>query len=110
VAVLQRPEQTANQYYKIAEQTLTQNQLLRQFEEETGAKFEVTRKSSADVAKLRDEKLAKKDPSASLEVLLVGTFADGAGMAAKDVANAALGLQGKELKEIVRDYVKSKSA
>jgi hypothetical protein len=112
VAVLRLPEQTANQYYEVAEQTLSQNQLLRQFEEETGAQFEVTRKSTKDLVKVRDEKLAKGDPSAFFEVLLVATFADGAGMVVKEEnkANRVLGLQGKGLKEIVREYVKAKSA
>ncbi|KAK4120526.1 isoflavone reductase family protein [Parathielavia appendiculata] len=113
VAVLQRPpEQTANRYYEVVEQTVTQNQLLRLFEEETGAKFDVTRVSTKDLAKVRDEKLAGGDASAFFLVLCIGTFADGARQAVReeDIANGELGLQAKGLREIVREYVKAKGA
>ncbi|KAL2125955.1 hypothetical protein VTI74DRAFT_2085 [Chaetomium olivicolor] len=105
VAVLQREHQTANQYYDIVEHTFTQNQLLRLFEEETGAKFAVTRASTKDLAVIRDEKITRGDRSAFLEALFVYSFADGAGNAVNedDIANGELGLEGRELREVVRE-------
>lgn len=115
VAVLQRPDQTANQYYDVVEHAVTQNQLLALLERETGggAGFAVTRTSTVDVAKTRDEKIAKGDPGAVLDALLAYTFADDDGARAvreEDVANALLGLKARDLTEIVRDYLKTRSA
>ncbi|KAK4101231.1 NAD(P)-binding protein [Parathielavia hyrcaniae] len=115
VAVLQpqqRADQTANRYYDVVEQTFTQNELLRLFEEETGSAFAVTRVSTKDLARARDEKLAKGDPGAWVLALCLGTFADGCGQAVEegDIANGELGLQGRGLRGIVRDYLRAKGA
>ncbi|KAJ4289912.1 hypothetical protein N0V88_006707 [Collariella sp. IMI 366227] len=111
VAVLKREEQTANKYYHVAEHTVTQNQLLRLFEEETGVKFAVTNTSTKDIAKVRDEKIARGDWSAFFEALLVYGFADGEGKVVKegDAGNKELGLEGRELREVVREFVRTRS-
>ncbi|KAL2130351.1 hypothetical protein VTI74DRAFT_6577 [Chaetomium olivicolor] len=111
VAVLQREHQTANKYYDVVEHTATQNQLLGLFEEETGAKFSVTHASTKDLARIRDEKIARGDGSAFFEALLVYGFTDGARNAVKEenIANVELGLEGRGLRESVREYVRTRS-
>lgn len=110
VAVLQRPDQTANRYLEVVENNVTQNQLLALFEEETGAKFSVTHTKIADIAKERDEKIAKGDPGAVIYALWAFLFHDGANTAAKQeaLANRELGLKGREVREIVREHLRAK--
>lgn len=112
VAVLQRAEQTANQFLDVVEHHITQNQLLQLFEEATGTKFPVTRVAPADLAKARDEKLAAGDPNFFFDEMWHYTFTDGSGVAIPEetLANGQLGVKSKDLGEIVRDYVKARSA
>ncbi|KAK3313094.1 isoflavone reductase [Apodospora peruviana] len=111
VAVLQHEKETANKYLNVAEFTVTQNEVLKIFEEETGAKFTVTHGKTADLEKLGQEKLARHDYSAFVEFLLAYNFHDGRGHAVKpeDTANDLLGLKRGNLREALREYIKAKT-
>ncbi|KZL68275.1 Rossmann-fold NAD(P)(+)-binding protein (isoflavone reductase) [Colletotrichum tofieldiae] len=97
VAVLQHPVETANKYINIVEFEVTQNQLHKLFEEETGANYTVEHKTA-------DE--------AEREFLQKYWFGDGPGHAIKeeDKANKVLGLPQSDLREVVRRYIKEHSA
>lgn len=112
VAVLSRPEQTANKYLKVASFTTTQNELLKVFEEETGASFTVTRASTSDVEKTAHEKLAKGDHSAFVDLLFFWTYRDGHGHAIKGEGNAnkLLGLTDEDVRAVVKKYISDKKA
>jgi len=103
-SVLKHPEETANKYLQIASFVTTQNAVLAALEEETGTKWTVVKKSTADSQKLADEKLAKGDYSAFGDYLKVVLFADGKGTSPKEseVANKELGLPKEDLRETVK--------
>ncbi|KAL2147979.1 hypothetical protein VTI28DRAFT_35 [Corynascus sepedonium] len=118
VAVLEphRERETANRYLEVVEHAVTQNALRRLLEEETatttrGEFTVVDRLNAADLARSRDEKLARGDlQGAFFEALWVMAFADGVGIALKEeeTANRELGLESKDLREIIRDFVKTR--
>ncbi|KAK4244972.1 isoflavone reductase [Corynascus novoguineensis] len=118
VAVLEphRERETANRYLEVVEHAVTQNALQRLLEEEpattTRGEFAIVdRLNAADLARSRDEKLARGDlQGAFFEALWVMAFADGARTALKeeDTANRELGLESKDLREIIRDFVKTR--
>jgi hypothetical protein len=111
-AVLTHEAETANKYLDIAEITTTQNELLKTFEEETGAKFAVTNRTVADAEKEGHEKLAKGDYSSFFNFLWAYNFADGNGNAIKDEVNARnlVGLPAGDPRAAVKAYIQSKSA
>ncbi|KAK3938163.1 hypothetical protein QBC46DRAFT_318189 [Diplogelasinospora grovesii] len=110
VAVLQHEQETANKFLDVVEFTLSQNQLLKIFEEETGEKFTVTHTTTADVLKDGHEKLAKGDFSAFVNFLWAYSFRDGSDHAVKeeDKANTLLGLKSGDIRQLVKDYIKNK--
>ncbi|KAM0425492.1 hypothetical protein ACHAPT_009281 [Fusarium lateritium] len=103
-AVLKKPDDTANKYLDVAGVVTTQNEVLRIAEKVTGAKFDISRVSSAELEKIGDEKLARHDYSAFGEFIQQFLFADGAGHALKPEksANGLLGLKEENLEEIVK--------
>ncbi|KAL2167125.1 hypothetical protein VTG60DRAFT_1679 [Thermothelomyces hinnuleus] len=110
-AVLRRERETANRYLEVVEHKVTQNAPRRRLGSATGSEIAVVaRHRTADLARSRDEKLARRDPTAFFEALWVLAFADGAGMAVRDedVANAELGLKSADLDEILREYVRTR--
>ncbi|KAK4238785.1 hypothetical protein C8A03DRAFT_33182 [Achaetomium macrosporum] len=112
VAVLQREGQTANRYIDVVEHHVSQNQLVRLIEEEAAVKLAVTHTTSKEVARIRDEKMAKGDWTAFIEELQVFGLSDGVDRWVKEeeIANAELGLQARDIREIIREFVKSQSA
>ncbi|KAJ4385838.1 hypothetical protein N0V85_008061 [Neurospora sp. IMI 360204] len=73
VAILQREQETANEYLSIVQFTITMNQLLKLFASELGMKeedFTVTHVKSADLEKNGHEKLAKGDYIGGINVLM----------------------------------------
>jgi hypothetical protein len=50
--VLKHPEETANKYIQVASFVTTQNEVLSLLEEETGTKWTVEKKNTADNQKL----------------------------------------------------------
>ncbi|KAK1982389.1 NmrA-like family protein [Colletotrichum cereale] len=100
-SVLKNLETTANKYIKVASFTTTQRELLKIIEEKTGSTFIVNNVKTSDLEKTADEKLAKGDFSAFLQLVQQHIFADGNGNAAKD--NAAvrlLGLQEEDARAV----------
>lgn len=110
VAVLQRADETANQYIDVIEHTVTQNQLLRIFEEETGVQFAVTHTSSSELSRIANQKLAQEDRTAFREVLKAYNLADGAGRMVdeKELWNERLGLGSADLRATIREYIRTR--
>lgn len=106
-AVLKKPDDTANKYLDIAGVVTTQNEVLRVAEKVTGAKFEISHVSGAELEKIGDEKLARHDYSAFGEYIQQFLFADGAGHALKPEksANELLGLKEEDLEALIKSIV-----
>ncbi|TQN64315.1 Isoflavone reductase-like protein IRL, partial [Colletotrichum shisoi] len=103
-AVLLHPDETANKYINIVEFEVTQNQLHKLFEEETGATFAVERKTADEAERVGKEKLAAGGRFPFEEFLQKYWFGDGPGHAIKeeDKANKVLELPQSDLREVVR--------
>ena len=103
--ILHHPEETANKFVYVASFTTSQNEVLRALEQATGKKWEIGHKSTAETAKLGQEKLQKGDPTAVYD-LLRASLLDGKHGAAysetRTLANELLGLP----KETVEGAVK----
>lgn len=97
-SILKHPQETANQYLSIASFQPTQNEMLKIVEEETGSKWTIAHESTADLQKIGEEKLAKGDYSAFMQLLMVHLYRDGEGHPVKDSekANKLLGLPEEE--------------
>jgi hypothetical protein len=76
-------------------------------EEETGTKWTVVRKNTADSQKTADEKLAKGDYSAFGDYLKVLLWADGKGTSPKEsqLANKELGLPQEDLRATIKSVL-----
>ncbi|OCT51033.1 nmrA-like family protein [Cladophialophora carrionii] len=61
VAILERPEETANQYVYVNSFTTTQNKMLKAFEELSGEQFKVTHANTEDYSNAAQEKI-RSDP------------------------------------------------
>ncbi len=111
--MLKQEAETANKYLQIVEFTLTQKQLLKEFEEEMGTKFAVTNASTVHIEREAREMEAKGEVKGTLiNTLLVFSFRDGQNHAGKEevLANDLLGLPKSNLRQAVRDYIKTRSA
>ncbi|KAK9795642.1 putative NmrA-like domain-containing protein [Seiridium cardinale] len=108
-AILSHADKTANQYLSIASFALTRNQLLKIFEEESGAKYTVKPVKSSDLEAIGKEKLEKKDFSAFGDFLQAYLFKDG-GDSAKNVelANGLLGLKDEDPRPVIKAYLDGK--
>ncbi|KAK0609458.1 hypothetical protein B0T14DRAFT_531977 [Immersiella caudata] len=110
VSVLQREEETKNKLIEVVEFNVSQNEVLRTFEEETGSKLEVQVLSGKELGRAGEEKLAKGDVwAAFFDLLLAWSFADGGNHAVKEdeLANTQLGLKGQSVREAIRKYIKT---
>ncbi len=100
VAVLLKPEETANQYIYVDSFTTTQNEILAELEKATGEKWKVT-ESTTEYAKTEGQALfAKGDFSGLLWLLKVIILGEGYGSDfTKDavLANKKLGLPNQDL-------------
>ncbi|KDN71227.1 putative NmrA-like family protein [Colletotrichum sublineola] len=96
--VLKNLESTANKYIKVGSFTTTQRELLKVIEEKTGSTFTVNNVKSSELEKTADEKLAKGDYSAFVELLQQHICGNGKGDVAKD--NAAVNLLGLQEEDI----------
>ncbi|KAK1963098.1 isoflavone reductase [Colletotrichum sublineola] len=110
-AVLQHPAETVNKYINIVEFEVTQNQLHKLFEEETGAEFAIEHKTADEAEKVGKEKLAAGGRFPFEEFLQKYWFGDGPGHAIREEekANKVLGLPQSSLREVVRRYIKEHS-
>lgn len=102
--MLKHPEETANKYLQVASFVTTQNEVLSLLKEETGTKWTVEKKNTADSQKLANEKLAKGDYSAFGDYLKAILLGDGKGTSPKEseLANKELGLPKEDLRETVK--------
>lgn len=100
LAVLLKPEETANQYLFVHSFTATQNEILSEFEKTTGEKWKVSETTVAATEKEGQELLARGDPAGTLLLLKVINFGSGFGSDfTKDheVSNGKLGLPTQDL-------------
>ena len=108
VAVLSKPEETANQFIFVHSFTTTQNEILAVAEKATGAKWKVTEQTTA-AALAEGEPLFKKgDYSGLFSLLRVITFGDGYGSAFEKEAvegNKMLDLESQDVEETVKALV-----
>lgn len=104
-AILTQAEQTANQYLSIASFTVTQNQLLKIVEEESGAKWTVEAVKSADLDKIGYEKLEKQDFSAFRDFLGAYLYKEGGDSAKIELANGLLGLQDEDPRPTIKKFL-----
>ncbi|TDZ23577.1 Pinoresinol reductase 1 [Colletotrichum orbiculare MAFF 240422] len=104
--VLKNPEATANKYIEVASFTTTQREVLKLVEEQTGASYTVTKVQTSELEKIADDKLAKGDWSAFIELLQQHEFGDGKGNAVKEnAAVTLLGLKEEDLKTEIKKVV-----
>ncbi|KAI8167533.1 hypothetical protein KHU50_006487 [Colletotrichum sp. SAR 10_65] len=110
-AVIKHPDETANQYINIIEFDVTQNQLLKLFEEETGAKWTVNHKTADEVNEEGKRKLAAGGRFPFEEFLIKYHFADvpGHSIPEEGKANKVLELPQSDLREFVKGYIKENS-
>ena len=106
-AVLQHLDETANKYIEITSFTPTQNEVLRILEEETGAQWTVNHIDATELQKKGEEKLARGDFSAFVELLRVYLFKDGIGNAPgpDESANALLGLPAEDVRATIKTWL-----
>lgn len=116
VAVLQREEETANQYISVAEFIVSQNQLKKILEEQLGYELKVIPVNTADLEAAAKAALAQGNYAAAfVPLLLAYNFGDnqGHGYKAEDAENVKLGLREinrADVREAVKDWLKTKTA
>ncbi|GIJ86826.1 hypothetical protein Asppvi_005722 [Aspergillus pseudoviridinutans] len=76
-ASLVQADKTRNKYLAVASFTITQNELLKAIEEESGSKFVVEHASTLELEKLALEKLSKGNPTGVVDLMKVYLFKDG---------------------------------
>ncbi|RFU72503.1 hypothetical protein TARUN_9754 [Trichoderma arundinaceum] len=72
--ILKKPEETANKYLSVFSFIATQNEVLKIFEEESGAKYQVTNVKGSDLLKGATESVAKGDYHSSVINFVRYTF------------------------------------
>lgn len=108
VAVLSKPEETANQFIYIDSFTASQNDILAAFEKASGKKWEVSHSTTESAAKEGQELFAKGDFSGLLLLLKANFLGEGYGSDfTKDatLANEKLGLPVQSLESTVATLV-----
>lgn len=90
---------------------VTQNELLKLFEEETGSKFAVSHKTAEEAGKEGEAKLAIAGPDGTFpfeEFLQKYWFSDSHSHAYKesDKANSILQLPKTDLRDVIREYIR----
>lgn len=108
-STLTNADKTANQYLSIASFTITQNQLLKIVEEESGAKWTTKQVKSSELDAIGKEKLEKKDFSAFRDFLQAYLYKDGGDSTKNiDLANGTLGLQEEDPRHTVKAFLEGK--
>ncbi|KAK3940002.1 hypothetical protein QBC46DRAFT_386420 [Diplogelasinospora grovesii] len=112
VGILQHPDETANKYLATASFNVSQNEIIAIVEELSGSKLTVTSQSSAELRKIGEEKLAKGDYSAFLDLLRVHNYADGAGNALSEEksANKLIELPYEDVRSTVQSWLSKAGA
>lgn len=107
-AVLTNADATSNKYLSIASFTITQNQLLKIVEEESGAKWSVEPVKSSDLEAIGKEKLEKKDFSAFRDFLQAYLYKDGGDSGKAELANGLLGLNEEDPRPTIKAFLEGK--
>jgi hypothetical protein len=114
VAVLLKPEETANQFLFVDSFTVTQNEILTALETATQKKWEVTNSTLESAEKIGKESLAKGDfLQGMINLLHVVFFGEGYGSDfSKDevLANEKLSLPKQTLEDTVTRFAEGKPA
>lgn len=112
VAVLSKPEETANQYIYVDSFTATQNEILAEFEKASGEKWKVT-ESTTEAAKTEGQALFAKGAFAGLmlllQVIVLGEDYGSDFTKIAELGNKKLGLPDQGLKTTVAALVAGKS-
>ncbi len=110
--MLLHPDEAANRFLKIRSTTITQNTCLTALEEVTGAEWDVTKVSAAEVRESKAKKIQEKRfQEAFLDVLAVQLFEDGTGrgmITPDDKDNQLLGVKEEGLGDMMRQLVDAK--
>lgn len=114
VAVLERPDQTANKNLYIASVETSQNEILAALEEATGTKWSVRNTTTDKEVSESFKKLEKGDYSGLYTLGLATSFGKIPGLRAnyvrdEDLANELLGLKMESVKETVARVVSKSS-
>lgn len=106
-AILKNPDKTANKYIASSSFYTSQNELIKVFEEATGSKISVTHQTSDELQKQGEEKLAKGDFMAFVDLLKARVLRDGANLTIKpeDNANDLLGIPYETVQETVSQWL-----
>lgn len=113
VAIISKPEQTANQFLYVDSFTVTQNQILAALEKATGKKWDVTASTTHAAIKHGRELLAKGDHAGAISLLQVNFVGAGYGSDYSRDAELViemLGLPKQSLEESVTKLVEGKSS
>ncbi|KAL8860070.1 MAG: hypothetical protein Q9178_003620 [Gyalolechia marmorata] len=110
VAILSKPEETANKFVFIQNVKANQNQILAALEKSTGKEWTVKRRNAAEARQAGGEKLGKGDMSGMPDLIVGGIYS---GEPAADYAttrgltNDLLGLKEVPLQQLVDQVVKA---
>jgi uncharacterized protein YbjT (DUF2867 family) len=105
-AVLSKPKETENKYLYISDAIVSQKSLLEAFEKQTGSKFEVSYKSSAEVTKQGWEALNAGDFNAALGLIIGDLFGPGyANLKEEKLSDSLLGIELKTADVVVKEYL-----
>lgn len=107
-AALANADKTADKYLSIASFTLTQKQLLKIVEEESGAKWTTESVKSSDLEAIGKEKLEKKDFSSFRDFLQAYLYRDGSDSANVELANGLLGLKEEDPRPTIKAFLEGK--
>lgn len=106
LAVLERPEATANKYLAVSELKTTQNEVLAAAERIQGVKYQVSHISSEELLRSGDERFAKGDHMGFVDFLEAHLYGDGAGHAVvTDSDNAILALERSNLDDVLKSIL-----
>ncbi|KAK9791307.1 hypothetical protein SCARD494_07849 [Seiridium cardinale] len=108
-AILSRPEKTKNQYLSVASGYISQNEILRIAEQETGENWKIERVNTADLTAAGNAALEKGEyGQAFVPLLLAHFFSDGQShsLTSEENANEALGLEEEDLSEAVKAWLR----
>ena len=106
--ILQRPEQTANQYLQVASFTATQNQMLKALEHSTATQWSVSRASADDTLKQGRELMGKGERAGIAFIMKGSLFIDGGSdktVKSEDLANGVLDLPEETLEGTIAKLV-----
>ncbi|RSL53635.1 hypothetical protein CEP53_007685 [Fusarium sp. AF-6] len=106
-AIMPKLEETKNRYLAISSFTMSQNEILKILEEETGEEWAQGHVSTDALEKIGLEKLGQKNPLGVLDLMKAFQFQDGQDRALSEEANdaRALGSPSEDVLTLVRSLI-----